>query len=196
MAGLLHLGSMALDILLEALDRPPPGCPPPPDDVCFRVTSWTAALLAPATTMLRFRDDLVTPAALMSAARPLKLLMTQLELSDGAPFAAALRAGAARPQLLAAALQELIGAAIYVQRLQGAYGWCCTNQVEGTCTAMPGAAAPPLSAAFPGSRPVPACPCSPSHACPPAPHPCSSCLAAQASPSNTAPAHGRTAPRP
>lgn len=114
---------MFQEILLEALDKPAPGCRPAPDDHCYAATAWTAALLAPAAALLRMRD-VATAIILTGAARPIKYLMTRLELSRGAPFkgskfATALHAGAARPQLLAPALQELLGAAIFVQQLNG-----------------------------------------------------------------------------
>ena len=117
-SGLLQVASMFQEILLEALDKPAPGCRPPLDEHCYAATAWTAALLAPAAALLRMRD-MATAIILTGAARPIKYLMTRLELSRGAPFATALRAGAARPQLLAPALQELLGAAIFVQQLNG-----------------------------------------------------------------------------
>lgn len=122
-SGLLQVGSMLLELLSEALDTPPPGCQPPPDQLCLAAGAWTAALLGPATAMLRRRDDMSTPLALAGSARPVKLLLTRLEMSAGKPFAAALRRGAARPQLVAATLHELIGAAGYVHELRGGWGW-------------------------------------------------------------------------
>ncbi|PRW58072.1 inner membrane isoform A [Chlorella sorokiniana] len=118
-AGLLHVGSKFHEILLEVLDKPIPGCRPPPDDHCYAATAWTAALLGPAAALLRLRDPMATSVALTGAAQPLKQLVTRLQLSKDAPFGTALRSGAARPQLLAEAIHEMLGAAIYVQRVRG-----------------------------------------------------------------------------
>ncbi|PRW57745.1 hypothetical protein C2E21_3516 [Chlorella sorokiniana] len=118
-SGLLQVGSMALEILTEALDSAPPGCQPPPDRLCLAACAWTAALLAPAAAMLSLREDPATAMALAGASRPLKQLLSRLELSQGAPFAAALRGGAAKPQAVAAVMEQLVGAATYVQSVRG-----------------------------------------------------------------------------